>query len=48
MKEVFKYFGIAMVAIALFGICVVEVGGIAVGCAKLASIAVPLVLGWFC
>lgn len=48
MKEVFKYFGIAMVAIALFSVCVVEVGGIVVGCAKLASIAVPMVLGWYC
>lgn len=48
MKEVFKYFGIAMVAIALFSVCVVEVGGIVVGLAKLASIAVPMVVGWYC
>ena len=47
MKEVFKYFGIAMVAIALFSICVVEVGGIFLGFAKVASLVIPMVARWY-
>lgn len=48
MKDLFKFFLGAMIAIVLFGVCVAEVGGVIVGLARLSAIAVPMVLGWYC